>query len=277
MKLAVKPFTLVGATTRSGLLSSPLRDRFGQHYHLDFSSHGELSQIIQRSAHLLEVRIDDASATELAARARSTPRIPNRLLRRVRDFAEVNAAQIVTSDVALGALELLEIDACGFDKMDRAILSAIIDKFDGARSGLKPWRRQSVRKLIPSATFTNPIYCRKDSSPGRRAAGSPPSGRIRILDGPAGECCCSLKRLSLPCAAASRWQKSGIFSPPDSASPPCFSPNYRPRYNITPRQEHFIVTTEYENRKLTRAKSGLLSAPGNHGRKRYSIMPGLKP
>jgi len=95
MKLAVKPFTLVGATTRSGLLSSPLRDRFGQHYHLDFSSHGELSQIIQRSAHLLEVRIDDASATELAARARSTPRIPNRLLRRVRNFAEVNATQIV--------------------------------------------------------------------------------------------------------------------------------------------------------------------------------------
>ena len=137
MKLAVKPFTLVGATTRSGLLSSPLRDRFGQHYHLDFYSHRELAQIIQRSAHLLEVRIDDTGATELAARARGTPRIANRLLRRVRDFAEVNAVSLVTGEVALGALELLEIDACGFDKMDRAILSTIIDKFDGGPVGVE--------------------------------------------------------------------------------------------------------------------------------------------
>jgi len=137
MKLAVKPFTLVGATTRSGLLSSPLRDRFGQHYHLDFYSHGELAEIIQRSAHLLGVRIDEAGATQLAARARGTPRIANRLLRRVRDFAEVNAVSVVTSEVALGALELLEIDACGFDKMDRAILSAIIDKFDGGPVGVE--------------------------------------------------------------------------------------------------------------------------------------------
>jgi holliday junction DNA helicase RuvB len=137
MKLAVKPFALVGATTRSGLLSSPLRDRFGQHYHLDFYSHGELAQIIQRSAHLLEVSIDQAGATELAARARGTPRIANRLLRRVRDFAQVNGAPVVTSEVALGALELLEIDACGFDKMDRTILNAIIDKFDGGPVGVE--------------------------------------------------------------------------------------------------------------------------------------------
>jgi holliday junction DNA helicase RuvB len=137
MKLAIKPFTLVGATTRSGLLSSPLRDRFGQHYHLDFYGHSELAEIIQRSAHLLEVRIDEAGATELAARARGTPRIANRLLRRVRDFAEVNAVPMVTSEVALDALELLEIDACGFDKMDRAILSAIIDKFDGGPVGVE--------------------------------------------------------------------------------------------------------------------------------------------
>jgi Holliday junction DNA helicase RuvB len=137
MKLAVKPFTMVGATTRSGLLSSPLRDRFGQHYHLDFYSHGELAEIIQRSAHLLKVRINEAGAAELAARARGTPRIANRLLRRVRDFAEVNAVSVVTSEVALGALELLEIDACGFDKMDRAILSAIIDKFDGGPVGVE--------------------------------------------------------------------------------------------------------------------------------------------
>jgi holliday junction DNA helicase RuvB len=137
MKLAVKPFTMVGATTRSGLLSAPLRDRFGQHYHLDFYSHDELAQIIQRSAQLLEVRIDQAGAAELAARARGTPRIANRLLRRVRDFAEVNAAPVVTREVTLGALELLEIDGCGFDQMDRAILSAIIDKFDGGPVGVE--------------------------------------------------------------------------------------------------------------------------------------------
>jgi holliday junction DNA helicase RuvB len=137
MKLAVKPFTMVGATTRSGLLSSPLRDRFGQHYHLDFYSHDELTEIIQRSAHLLEVRIAQEGAVELAARARGTPRIANRLLRRVRDFAQVNEEAVVSREVALAALELLEIDACGFDKMDRAILSAIIDKFDGGPVGVE--------------------------------------------------------------------------------------------------------------------------------------------
>jgi holliday junction DNA helicase RuvB len=137
MKLSVKPFTMIGATTRSGLLSSPLRDRFGQHYHLDFYTHADLTRIIQRSARLLGVRMDDDGAIELAARARGTPRIANRLLRRVRDFAQVNEAPKVTRTVALGALELLEIDECGFDKMDRAILTAIIDKFDGGPVGVE--------------------------------------------------------------------------------------------------------------------------------------------
>jgi holliday junction DNA helicase RuvB len=137
MKLAVKPFTMVGATTRSGLLSSPLRDRFGQHYHLDFYTHSDLTQIIQRSADLLGVRIDVEGAVELAARSRGTPRIANRLLRRVRDFSQVNELPTVTREVALGALELLEIDSCGFDKMDRAILAAIIDKFDGGPVGVE--------------------------------------------------------------------------------------------------------------------------------------------
>jgi holliday junction DNA helicase RuvB len=136
MKLSVKPFTMIGATTRSGLLSSPLRDRFGQHYHLDFYTCADLTQIIQRSAHLLGIRIDDEGAVELAARSRGTPRIANRLLRRVRDFAQINEASVVTREVALGALELLEIDRCGFDKMDRAILAAIIDKFDGGPVGV---------------------------------------------------------------------------------------------------------------------------------------------
>ena len=136
MKLAVKPFTLVGATTRSGLLSSPLRDRFGQHFHLEFYTHDELGEIVRRSAHLLGVEVHDEGAGEIASRARGTPRIANRLLRRVRDFAQVNDARMVTREVALGALELLEIDHCGFDKMDRAILATIIDKFDGGPVGV---------------------------------------------------------------------------------------------------------------------------------------------
>src|SRR5215472_3146384 len=137
MKLAVNPFTLVGATTRSGLLSSPLRDRFGQHFHLDFYDHAELGEIVRRSASLLKVSMDDGGARELAARSRGTPRIANRLLRRVRDFAQVNEAPTVTREVALGALELLEIDTAGFDKMDRAILSAVIDKFGGGPVGVE--------------------------------------------------------------------------------------------------------------------------------------------
>src|SRR5208282_1798714 len=134
MKLAVNPFTLVGATTRSGLLSSPLRDRFGQHFHLDFYDHTELSEIVCRSAALLNVNIDATGAMELASRSRGTPRIANRLLRRVRDFAQVNEEPVVTREVAL---ELLEIDKAGFDKMDRAILGAIIDKFDGGPVGVE--------------------------------------------------------------------------------------------------------------------------------------------
>ncbi|MFZ0890207.1 MAG: Holliday junction branch migration DNA helicase RuvB [Candidatus Binataceae bacterium] len=136
MKLAVKPFTMVGATTRSGLLGSPLRDRFGQHFHLEFYNHEELTEIVRRSARLLEVRTDEEGARELASRSRGTPRIVNRLLRRVRDFAQVNQARIVTREVALAALQLLDIDACGFDKMDRAILATIIDKFDGGPVGV---------------------------------------------------------------------------------------------------------------------------------------------
>ena len=137
MPLAVKPFTLVGATTRSGLLSAPLRDRFGQHFHLDFYERDELTEIASRSARLLGVSLDDAGAHEIAGRARGTPRVANRLLRRVRDFAQVNEAGTVTREVAIGALELLEIDACGFDRMDRAILAAIIDKFDGGPVGVE--------------------------------------------------------------------------------------------------------------------------------------------
>jgi Holliday junction DNA helicase RuvB len=137
VKLAVKPFTMVGATTRSGLLSSPLRDRFGQQYHLDFYTHAELTEIVRRSARLLGIAIDDEGAAELAARSRGTPRIANRLLRRIRDFAQVNEQAAIGREVTLAALELLEIDSCGFDRMDRAILTAIIDKFDGGPVGVE--------------------------------------------------------------------------------------------------------------------------------------------
>ena len=137
MRLAVKPFTMVGATTRSGLLSSPLRDRFGQHFHLDFYAREELAEIVRRSARLLGIKLTDEGAEEVAARSRGTPRIVNRLLRRVRDFAQVNEMPTATREVALGALELLEIDDCGFDRMDRSILAAIIDKFDGGPVGVE--------------------------------------------------------------------------------------------------------------------------------------------
>jgi holliday junction DNA helicase RuvB len=137
MPLAVKPFTLIGATTRSGMLSSPLRDRFGQHFHLEFYNSAELAEIVKRSARLLRIAIEPQGAAEIAARSRGTPRIANRLLRRVRDFAQVAGASEITPAVALDCLQLLEIDACGFDQMDRAILLAIIDKFAGGPVGVE--------------------------------------------------------------------------------------------------------------------------------------------
>jgi Holliday junction DNA helicase RuvB len=136
LKLELKPFTLVGATTRTGLLTSPLRDRFGSHFRLDFYDESELSQILQRSAAILKVPLDPDGSGEIARRSRGTPRIANRLLRRVRDFAEVRAGGRITQAVAADALALLEVDARGFDKMDRTILLAIIEKFSGGPVGL---------------------------------------------------------------------------------------------------------------------------------------------
>jgi len=137
MPLAVKPFTLIGATTRSGMLSSPLRDRFGQHLHLEFYNRPELAEIVRRSAHLLKIDVDAEAAAEMASRSRGTPRIANRMLRRIRDFAQVTGASKVTRQVALECLELLDIDGYGFDPMDRAILCAIIDKYDGGPVGVE--------------------------------------------------------------------------------------------------------------------------------------------
>jgi len=136
LKLELKPFTLVGATTRTGLLTSPLRDRFGAHFRLDFYGEDDLQTILRRSAAILKVPLEDDGAGEIARRSRGTPRIANRLLRRVRDFAQVRADGRITGRVASDALGLLEVDDRGFDKMDRAILLAIIDKFSGGPVGL---------------------------------------------------------------------------------------------------------------------------------------------
>jgi len=136
LKLELKPFTLVGATTRTGLLTSPLRDRFGAHFRLDFYDEDDLALILTRSAAILKVPLEPAGAHEIARRSRGTPRIANRLLRRVRDYAEVRAGGRITETGAADALALLEVDARGFDKMDRMILLAIIDKFGGGPVGL---------------------------------------------------------------------------------------------------------------------------------------------
>jgi Holliday junction DNA helicase RuvB len=136
VKVPLKPFTLVGATTRAGLLTSPLRARFGIVHRLDFYTDADLEEIVRRSARILAVRLDDDAARELARRSRGTPRIANRLLRRVRDYAEVRADGRVTMDVAAAALRLLEVDAHGFDDIDRRLLRTIIDKFGGGPVGV---------------------------------------------------------------------------------------------------------------------------------------------
>ncbi|HYU84205.1 MAG TPA: Holliday junction branch migration DNA helicase RuvB [Kribbellaceae bacterium] len=134
--LEIPPFTLVGATTRAGLLPGPLRDRFGFTAHLEFYDAAELERIINRSATLLEVTVRPDGAKEIASRSRGTPRIANRLLRRVRDFAEVRADGVVTLELARSALELYEVDRQGLDRLDRAVLDALCRRFGGGPVGL---------------------------------------------------------------------------------------------------------------------------------------------
>lgn len=137
IKLPVPRFTLVGATTRAGMLSSPLRDRFGIINHLNFYDDEELHRIVKRSSQILKIEIDEEGAAEVAKRSRGTPRIVNRLLRRVRDFAEVRANGKITRAIAADALEALEVDASGLDKMDRLLLATIIEKFSGGPVGVE--------------------------------------------------------------------------------------------------------------------------------------------
>jgi Holliday junction DNA helicase RuvB len=136
VKLDLKPFTLIGATTRAGMLTNPLRDRFGIVARLEFYSIEELSMIVKRSANLLNAGLDDGGALEIAKRSRGTPRIANRLLRRVRDYAEVKADGKISQSIADAALSMLDVDAVGFDVMDRKLLEAIVHKFDGGPVGV---------------------------------------------------------------------------------------------------------------------------------------------
>ena len=136
IKLDLAPFTLVGATTRTGLLTNPLRDRFGILFHLDFYTNEELKTIVTRSASILNVEINEAGAMEIAARSRSTPRVANRLTRRVRDFAQVRGDGIIDRNTASKALNMLDVDTSGLDSMDRKFLETILFKFDGGPVGI---------------------------------------------------------------------------------------------------------------------------------------------
>ena len=136
IKIDLPPFTLIGATTRAGLLTSPLRDRFGIVQRLEFYQVADLANIVERAARILNISIDLAGAEEIAKRARGTPRIANRLLRRVRDYAEVKANGKIVQEVVQRALNMLDVDDQGFDMMDRKLLLALIDKFDGGPVGV---------------------------------------------------------------------------------------------------------------------------------------------
>ena len=136
VKVPLQKFTLIGATTRAGLLTSPLRARFGIVHRLEFYAERDLEEIVRRSARILAVPLEEGAAAEIARRSRGTPRIANRLLRRIRDYAQVRAAGTITFDVAIAALKMLEVDEHGFDEIDRKLLRIIIDKFGGGPVGI---------------------------------------------------------------------------------------------------------------------------------------------
>ncbi len=137
IKINLKPFTLIGATTRTGLLTSPMRARFGISHRIDFYPPSDLANIIKRTARILKVDVNDTATSEIAKRARGTPRVANRLLRRIRDYAQVKKEGEITKDVVLKSLKLLEVDEKGLDSMDKLILKTIIEKFNGGPVGLK--------------------------------------------------------------------------------------------------------------------------------------------
>ncbi len=136
VKITLKPFTLIGATTRAGLITSPLRSRFGIVHRINFYNKDELTQIVERTAKILKIEIDQESTTEIAQRSRGTPRIVNRLVKRIRDFAQVKGEGVITREITKHSLEKLEVDESGLDLMDRKMLSTIIKKFSGGPVGL---------------------------------------------------------------------------------------------------------------------------------------------
>ena len=157
LKLDLPHFTLIGATTRVSLLSSPLRDRFGIVYHLDFYKDLEIEQIIKRSARILNIDLDDKSSSEIARRARKTPRIANRLLKRIRDFAQVKGSGSITKNLAFQALEMLDIDEYGLDQVDRKILKTIIENFKGGPVGLKTLAASTQEDIETIETIYEPF------------------------------------------------------------------------------------------------------------------------
>lgn len=172
--LELPPFTLVGATTRAGLLPPPLRDRFGFTGHMEFYAPAELERVIHRSARLLDVAIDADGAAEIAGRSRGTPRIANRLLRRVRDYAQVKADGRIDRTVAAAALRVYEVDARGLDRLDRAVLGALLKLFGGGPVGLSTLAVAVGRSARRSRRSRSPSWYGKVCWPGRRGAGSPP-------------------------------------------------------------------------------------------------------
>jgi Holliday junction DNA helicase RuvB len=171
LRLELPRFTLVGATTRTGLITGPLRDRFGHVARLDYYTAVDLEAIVERTATILEVAVEQGGAREIARRARGTPRIANRLLRRVRDFAEVRAAGVVDLDTAKAGLALFGVDELGLDKVDRAILESLCVRFSGGPVGLSTLASACPSPPRPSKTSTSRSSSSRASSCGRRGAG----------------------------------------------------------------------------------------------------------
>ena len=149
MNLTIRPFTFVGATTRFGMVSPPLRDRFGSVHRLDFYDDEAMRTIVRRSARIMDIEAEADGVEEIARRSRGTPRVANRLLRRVRDFAQVMADNVITTEVAREALSRLEVDLIGLDDIDRRVLTSIIEKFDGGPVGLNTWPPRSAKTPTP--------------------------------------------------------------------------------------------------------------------------------
>jgi Holliday junction DNA helicase RuvB len=195
--LQLPHFTLIGATTRAGLLPGPLRDRFGFTAHLDFYEDSELAQVISRSAQLLEIDIHADAITEISGRSRGTPRIANRLLRRVRDYAQVNASKSISLKDARAALEMYEVDEMGLDRLDRGVLVALVERFNGGPVGLSTLaiavgeEVETVESVAEPFLVRNGLMARTPRGRVATAAGfahigrTPPAGVASLFDTPA--------------------------------------------------------------------------------------------